>query len=60
MGGDSEADMVKLYGWKARRSGGRITVTHSAGKVSNVDTIELRGGGVIATAADGSEYRLMI
>ena len=52
--------MVKLYGWSVKRAGAGMTVKHSAGKVTGLVSVELRGGGVIATAADGSEYRLMI
>jgi hypothetical protein len=50
--------MDKLYSWKARRAGGRITVTHSCGKVANVDVIEPRGGVIVATVADGREFEL--
>ena len=52
--------MEKLYSWKARRAGGRITVTHSCGKIANVDTIEPdpTTGAVIATVADGRQFIL--
>ncbi len=46
--------MDKLYSWRARRAGGRITVTHSCGKISNIDAIEIEGGRVVATQASGS------
>lgn len=31
--------MDTLYSWSARRSGGRITVDHSCGKIANIDVI---------------------
>jgi hypothetical protein len=50
--------MDTLYSWSARRAGGRITVKHSCGKISNIDVIEPRvvdGAAVIvATQASGS------
>ena len=46
--------MDTLYSWRARRAGGRITVTHSCGKVPNIDAIEVRNGEVIAVQAAGS------
>jgi hypothetical protein len=52
--------MDKLYSWSARRAGGRITVTHSCGKVPHVDTIEPDAeGNVIATASNGRKYHLV-
>lgn len=57
--------MEKLYSWRARRAGGRITVTHSCGKVPNVDVIEPRPGAIagasaiiVAVVADGREFEL--
>lgn len=47
-----------LHGWRARRAGGRITVTHSSGKVPNVDVIEPVGGKIVATVADGRKFEL--
>lgn len=31
--------MDTLYRWSARRSGGRITIEHSCGKIANIDVI---------------------
>lgn len=50
--------MEKLYSWRARRAGGRITVTHSCGKIPNVDVIEPRGETIVAVVADGREFEL--
>lgn len=50
--------MDKLYSWSARRAGGRITVTHSCGKIVGVDTIQPENGVVVATKHDGSKYEL--
>jgi len=46
--------MDRLYSWSARRAGGRITVTHSCGKVPNVDRIELRGADLVAVQASAA------
>lgn len=46
--------MDTLYSWRARRAGGRITVTHSCGKVPNIDAIEVRGSQIVAVQAAGS------
>ncbi len=50
--------MHKLYGWRARRAGGRITITHSTGKVPNVDVIEPEDGKTVATDKNGQKYEL--
>lgn len=50
--------MERLYSWRARRAGGRITVTHSCGKIANVDVIEPRDGKIVAVVADGREFEL--
>lgn len=52
--------MEKLTGWRARRAGGRITVTHSSGKVPNVDVIEPRRGKIVAIVKDGREFELSL
>ena len=52
--------MDTLYSWSAKRAGGRITVTHSCGKIANVDTIAPRNGRVIATDKDGREFILHV
>lgn len=54
-----EQQMDTLYSWSARRAGGRITITHSSGKVVGVDTIEPDAEGkVIATRHDGAKFYL--
>ena len=50
--------MKTLYNWVARRAGGRITIQHSAGKMTAVDAISCVDGKIIASAADGQEYEL--
>lgn len=52
--------MDTLYSWSAKRAGGRITVTHSCGKIANVDTIAPRDGKVIATDKDAREFDLHV
>lgn len=52
--------MDTLYSWSARRAGGRITVTHSCGKVPHIDTIAPENGNIVATAADGRKYHLAV
>jgi hypothetical protein len=52
--------MDKLYSWNARRAGGRITVTHSCGKIVGVDTIQTENGRVIATDKNGRRYDLHV
>jgi hypothetical protein len=52
-----------LFAWRARRSGGRITIqavdeTGHETKRSNIDTIELVDGKVIATDKDGETFEL--
>lgn len=55
---------MRITNWKARRAGGRITVTGSAGggpvKIVGVDVIEPRGGQVIATDKNGENHTLVI
>lgn len=52
--------MDTLYSWSAKRAGGRITVTHSCGKVANVDTIKPENGRVVATDKDGRSFELHV
>lgn len=52
--------MDKLYLWTAKRAGGRITITHSCGKVVAIDTIQPEGGRVVATDKDGRQYELHV
>lgn len=50
--------MDTLYSWNARRAGGRITVTHSCGKIVGVDLIQPEGGKIVATRHDGIKFEL--
>lgn len=52
--------MDTLYSWNAKRAGGRITITHSCGKVPHIDTIQPEAGGVVATGSDGRKYLLHV
>lgn len=52
--------MDKLYSWTAKRAGGRITVTHSCGKIAGIDTIQPKNGKVVATDKDGREFELHV
>lgn len=45
--------MDTLYSWSARRSGGRITIDHSCGKIANIDVITFDGNRLIAIQASG-------
>ncbi len=49
-----------LYSWTAKRAGGRITVTHSCGKIANIDTIQPEDGRVVATRSDGRKFALHV
>lgn len=53
-----------LYDWKARRAGGRITITGKApggdaAKIVGVDVIEPRGSRVFAVDRNGDEHELI-
>lgn len=55
--------MEKILGWRARRSGGRITITGSdetgtAERWPNIDTIEKKDGSIVATNKDGETFEL--
>jgi hypothetical protein len=52
--------MDTLYSWSAKRAGGRITVTHSCGKIANVDIIAPEDGRVIATDKDNRKFVLHV
>lgn len=52
--------MDTLYSWSAKRAGGRITVTHSCGKIANVDTISPKDGKVVAIDKDGRQFELHV
>lgn len=52
--------MDKLYSWDARRAGGRITITHSCGKIAGIDSIKPENGKVIATHHDGRRFELHV
>ncbi len=47
--------MDTLYSWSARRSGGRITIEHSCGKIANIDVITFDGPRLIAIQASGKK-----
>lgn len=56
-------DVFKITDWKARRSGGRITINgkDEAGqpfKAPNIDTIEPTPAGIIATDKGGDRFLL--
>jgi len=55
---------MRLTGWKARRAGGRITVTGKdeegeSAKIVGVDYIEPRGRMIVAVDKDGEEHILV-
>ena len=55
--------MEKITDWKARRSGGRITITGNdesgaAEKWPNIDTIENVEGRIVATNKDREQFEL--
>jgi hypothetical protein len=52
--------MVTLFNWNAKRAGGRITITHSSGKITGINTIQPENGKVIAYAVDGRKYQLHV
>lgn len=57
--------MDKLENWKARRAGGRITITHATGKVVGVDLIQPEAvanptrTAVVAIDKNGRRYELV-
>lgn len=53
-------DFPKLYSWRARRAGGRITITHSCGKIVGVDSIYVSDGAVFAIDKGGVTYALIV
>jgi hypothetical protein len=58
--------MEKIIEWKARRSGGRITITgkdetEHPSRWPNIDTIEpMPAGRVVATDKNGERFELVI
>lgn len=50
--------MELVRDWTAKRAGGRITVTHSTGKIVGVDSIAVRSGKIVATDRTGKHYAL--
>lgn len=50
--------MDRIYSWNARRAGGRITITHSTGKIVGVDVIAPQNGKIVAIDKDGRSYEL--
>lgn len=56
--------MERIFKWRARRAGGRITIYGKAAdgadrRISNVDQIEATDNGTTATDKDGATYALM-
>ncbi len=50
--------MDMLYSWTAQRSGASITLTHSCGRLTGIESIAVHGGEIIATQnAKGQEPR---
>lgn len=51
----------KLYAWSARRAGAGITVTHSCGKIVNVDEIILNDQGypIAVKRSTGEQFHLV-
>lgn len=41
--------MDTLYSWSAKRSGASITVTHSCGQLTGIESITIHGNEIIAT-----------
>jgi hypothetical protein len=52
--------MDMLYSWRARRAGAGITITHSCGRVVNVESIQVTDGRVIATKQTGDVFELHV
>lgn len=51
--------MKTLYDWSARRAGAGITITHSTGKITGVDSVCVEDGIVVACKGD-ERYALVI
>lgn len=51
----------KLYAWSARRAGAGITITHSCGKIVNVDEIILNDQGypIAVKRSTGEQFHLV-
>ncbi len=52
--------MDKLYSWNVKRAGAAMTVTHSCGKITNVDMIQPENGEIVATCKDGRKFALHV
>lgn len=57
--------METIFAWKARRSGGRITIrgvddTGADVRLANIDTIELTERGLVAKDKDGDAFLLSV
>jgi hypothetical protein len=55
---------MTLSSWKAKRAGGRITVSGvdehgQTAKIPNIDTIEPASGFAVATDKNGTTHRLL-
>jgi hypothetical protein len=65
--GQSQQDMTmtkKLYGWMAKRAGAGITIVHSTGKVTDIESITLTeitndAPALVARRSDGEVYELV-
>lgn len=56
---------MRLFDWKARRAGGRITISGkdsggASAKIVGVEAITSRSGRVFATDKDGEEHDLVL
>lgn len=49
-----------LYAWTAVRSGYRITITHSTGKIANITGIGAIDGKILATKKGGAVFELSL
>lgn len=54
--------MPQIFGWTIKRAGGAMTITHNAGKITEVVAVEPRFHEgcwrIIATQGNGTEYDL--
>jgi len=56
---------MRIFSWKARRAGGRITITGednggARAKIVGVDVISPHGNRVFATDKNGEEHELVL
>lgn len=50
--------METLYSWSLRRAGAKMTLTHSCGKITGVDTVAPNANGVVVARKGDQEWRL--